>query len=106
MSHPTRLENTALDRWRDLALRFHIIKFMVAGRRLEADFTTDGLDHLVKHVGISSGENSVMRFLLHTWNGYDNPFSMRDALGWDDHHLAALADWITGKTSGEPLQYF
>lgn len=99
-------ENTSLDRWRELALRFHIIKFMVTGKRLPSDFTPDDLDHMVKNVGISSGENSVMRFLLHAWNGYDNPFGMRDALGWDDGHLAALADWITGKASGEPLHYF
>lgn len=99
-------EQVSLERWRELALRFHIISFMVRTKRLDPDFTPDELLRMVKHEGISSGEYGVMRFLLHAWNRYDNPFEMRDICGWDDKHLAALADWITGKATGQPVHYF
>jgi hypothetical protein len=102
----TQDQPTSLDRWRNLAQRFHVIRFMVSIKRLPEDFEPADFDHMVKHEGLSRGELSVMRFLLHTWNGYDNPFEMRDILGWDECHLGALADWITGKATGEPVHYF
>lgn len=106
MQIPVHRNIDSLETWRRLALQFHTIGFMVSTKRLSPDFNPDDFDHMVKHVGISSGEHSVMRFLLHTWNVYDNPFEMRDIRGWDDRHLGTLADWITGKATGQPVHYF
>ena len=99
-------EENTLNRWRRLGRCFHTVSRLEARGSLSPDFTPADLEWMVRESGISNNERSVLRFLLHTWNGYDNPFELRDILGWDNQHLRALADWITGKADGDPVQYF
>jgi len=99
-------ETASLELWRQLALRFHAIRFLVSGKRLPEDFTPKDFAHITRHGGVSSGEHRVMMFLLHTWNPYDNPFEMGDVRGWDDKHLEALCDWLSGRATGQAVHYF
>lgn len=98
-------QSTQLEKWRTFAQRFHCIDFMLKIDRLPADFTPQHLEQLLEEP-ISSGEASVSRFLLHAWDRYEHAFDLSSAIGWDRKHLTALAAWVSGEATGEPLHYF
>ncbi|MGE0496181.1 MAG: hypothetical protein AB7S38_43655 [Vulcanimicrobiota bacterium] len=93
----------ALIPWRQLAHRFPCIQRFVAQGRLPEQ--PDPRD-LMALGGLSPTESTIVRFLLHVWNRYENPFALDDLLSWDDKHRQAFTDWFTGRATGQPGQYF
>jgi len=99
------LHASPLDEWRGFALRFRAVKSMV-GHRLTSDFSPADLTDQLECGGLSSGEASIFRFLLHTWDSHTNPFELSQASGWDRSHLEVLATWVMGDSNVGPFHYF
>ena len=91
--------------WRRLAEQFPLVERFVQQDRLPERPEPRHLLALLEEA-LSPTESTIVRFLLHVWNRYENPFALDDLLGWDDKHRKAFTDWFSGRATGQPGQYF
>ena len=91
--------------WRRLAEQFPLVERFVRQDRLPERPEPRHLLALLEEA-LSPTESTIVRFLLHVWNRYENPFALDDLLGWDDKHRKAFTDWFSGRATGQPGQYF
>lgn len=98
-------ELARIQRWRTLADRFRCTQVFLQRGRLAADYGPTDVIGLLEEA-LSSSERVIFTFLCHVWNRYDYPFELSEVVIFDDEHRQALADWITGKATGEPVHYF
>lgn len=94
----------AVEKWRVVALEFHLIRSYCATGTLPEDF---GPGHLADLPcgPITPAERGVIAFLLHIWNT-DYAFDLGQIQRWDRSHLRAFVAWATGTAAGEPCRYF
>ncbi|MGE0496134.1 MAG: hypothetical protein AB7S38_43415 [Vulcanimicrobiota bacterium] len=91
--------------WRRLAQRLPLVERFVQQDRLPDRPEPRHLLALLEEA-LSPTESTIVRFFLHVWNRYENPFALDELLGWDDPHRQAFADWFSGRATGQPGQYF
>ena len=98
-------EKARIQRWRALADRFRCTQVFLDRGRLPENYEPRHVIGLLEEA-LSSSERVIFTFLCHVWNRYDYPFELSEVVIFDRDHRQALADWVTGKATGVPVQYF
>lgn len=95
-----------LQRWREFAGRFPCVASQAREGELSPDYTPEDLAARCSRAYLSTATQRVHRFLLHLWNPSIYRFELIDIALLTPSERELFADWVTGKTTGEPCHYF
>ena len=104
-SPPSAPSGDLMNQWRAVALGFHCIQDCLVRKQLPQGFEPGQLARLRKSRALTPSVRGVLAFLLHIYDSA-NRFDLAETARWDEQHLAAFQNWVTGHTSGQPCRYF